>query len=43
VNLSKHILDFQKKKTGTLQISENITFVNNGVMDYVIGGPWFMS
>jgi len=37
--LSKHILDYRKKQTGTLLISENITFTNDDVdvMNYVIG------
>jgi len=34
---SKHILDYRKKQTGTLLISENVTFTNNDVMNYVIG------
>jgi len=34
--LIKHILDY-RKKTGTLRISENITFTNDDVMNYVIG------
>jgi len=37
VNLSKHILDYRKKQTGTLLISENIPFTNDNVMNYVIG------
>jgi len=37
VRLSKHILDYRKKQTGTLRISENITFTNDDVMDYVTG------
>jgi len=37
VHLSKHILDYRKKQTGTLRISENITFTNDDVMNYVIG------
>jgi len=37
VNLSKDILDYRKKQTGTLQISESITFTNDDVMNYVIG------
>jgi len=37
VNLSKHILDCWKKQTGTLRISENITFTNDDVMIYVLG------
>jgi len=37
VNLSKHILDYRKKQTGTLLISENITFTNDDVMNYVTG------
>jgi len=36
-DLSKHILDYRKKQTGTLRISENITFANDDVMNYVIG------
>ena len=36
MNLSKHILDYRKKQTGTLLISENITFTNDDVMNYVI-------
>jgi len=36
VNLSKHILDYRKKQTRTLLISENITFTNDDVMNYVI-------
>jgi len=35
--LSKHILDYRKKQTETLLISENITFTNDDVMNYVIG------
>jgi len=35
--LSKHILDYWKKQTGTLRISENITFTNGDVMNYFIG------
>jgi len=38
VNLSKHILDYRRKQTGTLLISENITFIKDDVMTYVIGG-----
>jgi len=37
VNFSKHILDYRKKQTGTLLISENKTFTNDDVMNYVIG------
>ena len=37
-DLSKYILDYRKKQTGTLWTSENITFENDGVMNYVIGG-----
>jgi len=37
VHLSKHILDYQQKQTGTLRISENVTFTNDDVMNYVIG------
>ena len=37
MNLSKHILDYRKKQTGTLLISENITFANDDVMNYVTG------
>jgi len=37
VNLSKHILDYWKKQTGTLLISENITFTNDDDMNYVTG------
>jgi len=37
VNLSKHILDYRKKQTVTLLISENTTFTNDDVMNYVIG------
>jgi len=37
VHLSKHILDYRKKQTGTLRISENVTFTNDDVMNYVIG------
>jgi len=37
VNLSKHILDYRKKQTGTLLIGESITFTNDDVMNYVIG------
>jgi len=33
VNLSKHILDYREKQTGTLLISENITFTNDEVMN----------
>jgi len=35
--MSNHIFDYGKKQTGTLRISENITFANVDVMDYVIG------
>jgi len=35
--LSKHILNYRKKQTGTLLISENITVTNDDVMNYVIG------
>jgi len=34
--LSKRILDYRKKQTGTLLISENITFTNDDVINYVI-------
>jgi len=37
VNLNKHKLDYRKKQTRTLLISENITFTNDDVMNYVIG------
>ena len=37
VHLSEHILHYRKKRTGTLRISENITFTNDDVMNYVIG------
>jgi len=37
VHLSKRILDYRKKQTGTLRISENITFTNDDVMNNVIG------
>jgi len=37
VHLSKHILDYRKNKMGTMRISENITFTNDDVMNYVIG------
>jgi len=37
VNLSKHILDYRKKQTGTLLVSENTTFTKDDVMNYVIG------
>jgi len=37
VNLSKHILDYRKKQTGTLLTSENTTFAKDDVMNYVIG------
>jgi len=37
VHLSKHILDYRKKQTGTLRISENITLTNDDVMNCVIG------
>jgi len=45
VHLSKQILDYRKKQTGTLRISENVTFANDDVMNYVIGAlqkklPW---
>jgi len=33
----KHILDYRKKQTRTLRISENVTFTNDDVMNYVIG------
>jgi len=36
VNFRKHILDYRKKQTGTLLISENATFTNDDVMNYVI-------
>jgi len=36
-DLSKYILDYRKKQTGTLRISENITFANDDIMNYVIG------
>jgi len=36
VHLGKHILDYQKKQTVILRISENITFTNDDVMSYVI-------
>jgi len=32
VRLSKHILDHRKKQTGTLRISENVTFTNDDVI-----------
>jgi len=35
--LSKHILDYRKKQTDTLRISENIPFANDDVMNYIIG------
>jgi len=34
---NKHILDYWKKQTGTLRISENVTFTHDDVMNYVIG------
>jgi len=37
MNFSKYVLDYRKKQTGTLLISENITFTNDCVMKYVIG------
>jgi len=37
VNLSKHILDYQKKQSGTSLISESITFIKEDVMNDVIG------
>jgi len=37
VHLSDHILDYRKKTTGTLRISENITFTKDDVMYCVIG------
>ena len=37
MHLRKHILDYRKKQTGTLRISENVTFTNDDVMNYVIG------
>jgi len=37
VYLSEHILDYRKKQTGTLRISENLTFTNDDVVNYVIG------
>jgi len=37
VNLSKHILDYRKKQTGILLISENITFTSDDIMNYVMG------
>jgi len=37
VHLSKHILNYRKKQTGTLRFSENITFTSDDVMDYVLG------
>ena len=39
MNLSKHILDYQRKQTGTLRISENVPFTNDDVINYVIGAP----
>jgi len=35
--MSKHILYYRKKQTRTLQITENISFINNDVTNYVIG------
>jgi len=36
--MSKHILDCDlKKQTGTLRISENITFTKDHVMNFVLG------
>jgi len=32
VHLSKHILDYRKKQTGALRISENVTFTNDDVI-----------
>jgi len=37
VHLGKHIFDYRKKHTGTSRISENLTFTNVDVMNYVIG------
>jgi len=37
VNLSKDILDYRKKQTETLLISENTTSTNDDIMNYVIG------
>ena len=34
---SKLILDYRKKQTGTLRISENVTFTKDDVINYVIG------
>jgi len=39
-NMSKHILDYRKKQTGTLRISETITFGNDDIMNYVIRAHW---
>ena len=36
MHLSNHILDYGKKQTETLRVSENITFTNDDVMNYVI-------
>ena len=33
------VLDYRKKQTGTLGISENTTFTNDDVVNYVIGAP----
>jgi len=37
VHLSKHIVDYRRRQTGTLRISENVTLTNDDVMNYVIG------
>jgi len=37
VNLSKDNLDYRKKQAGTLLLTENITFTNDNVMNYVMG------
>ena len=37
MHLSKNILDYRKKQTETLRISENINFTNDDVKNYVIG------
>jgi len=39
MHLIKHILDYRKKQTGTLQTSENITFTNDDVMKYAPDPP----
>jgi len=37
VKYGRHIIDYWKKETRTLRISENINYANDDVMKYVIG------